>query len=72
MAAVEQPSEKRENWDGCSQEQLKKEFQGGREACETGQLPKRGIKKENRLGSYEVAAKDLRPSGDFGHQQPPH
>ena len=77
VAAVEQPSEKGDKLGiqgGCSQEQLKKEIKEGEKFARQGgschqEKPKRGIKKEDRLGSYKVAAKDLRPTGDFGNRQ---
>ena len=62
---------------GCRREQLKKEIKEGEKLARQGgscsqETPKRGIKKEDRLGSFKAAAKDLRPTGDFGLQQPRH
>ena len=70
VAAVEQPSEKGDKLGiqgGCSQEQLKKEIKEGEKLARQGSSC---IKKEDRLGSFKVAAEDLRPTGDFGNQQP--
>ena len=80
MAAVEQPSEKGDilGIEGsCSQERLKKEMKGAEKLARQGgsssqEKPKRVIKKDDRLGSCKVAAKDLGPPGDFGNQQPSH
>ena len=80
VAAVEQPSEKEDKLGiqgGCSQEQPKKEIKEGEKHARQGgscslEKHNRGLKKEDRPGSYQVAAKDLRPIGDFGNQQPGH